>query len=65
MKPQDLLSKLVGLTKDDALTAIKEGGFAGRVVSEDGRTKLTDCQYVPSRINLTLAGGKTVEASVG
>jgi hypothetical protein len=65
MTIDELIGKVAGLSTTAALAAIKEAGFQGRVVSEDGRSKITDCQWVPGRVNLTAVSGKVVEASIG
>lgn len=56
---------LVGLTTDDAITAITAAGKTHRIASEDGVANILTMDYRTDRINLTIVNGKVTGTDVG
>jgi len=65
MNANEMISKLIGLTKDAAIAMIVEGGLISRVAEEDGKPNILTCELRQDRINLTINGGKIIKADVG
>ena len=63
--PQTLLTKLVGMKEDEAMSLIKEDGFLYRTVYKDGEYYIVTCDYRIDRINLSIEEGFIIKVGVG
>lgn len=59
------VSKLVGLTEEDAKTKITAAGLKCRVRNRDGQAFVGTCDYRMDRVNLSITDGKVTSASLG
>ncbi len=56
---------LIGLTKEAAKDLAEKNGYTIRVMNEDGQAFMGTMDIRSDRINLSISGGKVVEAKVG
>ncbi|MGA0862553.1 MAG: hypothetical protein ACO3RB_01535 [Ilumatobacteraceae bacterium] len=63
--PQEQADSLVGLAEDEAAKVAESRGWVVRIAERDGEQFMLTMDYVPSRVNLTIAGGRVTGASVG
>lgn len=63
-KPEDLQA-LIGLSEADAKAAIEKRGETWRVSCRDGNSFILTCDYHTYRINLSVQGGKVIDATRG
>lgn len=62
---KDLIKKLIGLSKKNAVQKIKEAGMTHRVVCNNGKMKLGTTEYDKNRVKLILENGKVSDAKIG
>lgn len=56
---------LIGMKKDDAMTALRAKNQAARVVREGGESYVVTQDYNPNRFNLHIEEGKVVSVHCG
>lgn len=61
MNPQ----KLIGLTEEKALEALKDVGFFGRITFRDGKSLMRTMEFRNNRVNLSIENGLVIGAKIG
>jgi hypothetical protein len=64
-KTMEFAQKLIGLTEQAAIDAIKEAGYSHRIAERDGEQFALTEDYSPQRINLLVADNKVFDVWVG
>jgi len=65
MTPEEMVESVVGKSLADADYLCTSRGYRRRIVCEDGQFYVCTRDYVPTRINLTIANGVITKASLG
>ncbi|WP_138274919.1 hypothetical protein [Rhodoluna limnophila] len=61
----EFAQKLIGLTEQAAIDAIREAGYSHRIAERDGEQFALTEDYSPQRINLLVADNKVFDVWVG
>jgi Fe-S oxidoreductase len=65
MATTELKETLIGKTVAEAQSLAKKAGCKVRVMQEDGEHFCGTCDYVPTRLNLSVEGGKVTAVDFG
>lgn len=61
----DIVRKVNGMKKEDLDKEFAGTGFTYRVMHEDGNDFIGTCDFVPTRINITIKKGIVTESNIG
>ncbi len=63
-KTLELLEKVIGMTEENAVAAIKGAGMVARV-KHHGESYRGDCAHAKNRMTITIKDGKVLISSLG
>ena len=58
-------TRLIGLSEEEALALCEHYNLTMRIVREDKHFYFGTCDYVPTRMNVSLVNGKVISVTTG